>query len=165
MDFTDIDLLKCFEPRCSYSREALAEAIGTIDPTKLALQLRRLKKEGYITKDPIEKTWSLTAQGKASTFFTPVTGTIAEVNANVQPISDARSAKLDKPNNPINDSLKSLEALFCAIKRTPEDLDVKCETLLALGKFLDPTISAKLIEIADDLQQLRVITKLGEGMQ
>jgi hypothetical protein len=30
---------------------------------------------------------------------------------------------------------------------------------------MDPTISSKLVEIADDLLQLEAITKLGEGMQ
>ena len=107
----------------------------------------------------------MTAKGKAASYFEPVGGTIASLNNKVKDISAARTAKDQKQEDPVHTSIKSLEALFIAIRRKPQDLSIKRETLNALARFMDPTISSKLVEIADDLLQLEAITKLGEGMQ
>ena len=165
--FTDTDLLNCFKPNNTYSRDALAEAIGVVELPPLSAALGRLSGQGYIQKDPDDKTWSLTAKGKAASYFEPVGGTIASLNDKVKDISAARTAKDkdQKQEDPVHTSIKSLEALFIAIRRKPQDLGIKRETLNAWARFMDPTISSKLVEIADDLLQLEAITKLGEGMQ
>lgn len=163
--FTDTDLLNCFKSYESYSRDVLAEKVGAIELPPLAAALGRLSSQGYIEKDPIEKTFKLTAKGKAATYFELVGGSISELNDKVKDISAARTAKDQKQEDPVLNSIKSLEALFTAIKRKPHDIGVKRETLTALARFMDPTISSKLVEIADDLLQLEAITTLGEGMQ
>lgn len=163
--FTDTDLLNCFKPNCTYSRDALAEAIGAVELPPLSAALGRLSGQGFIIKDLAEKTWALTAKGKAATYFEPIGGTVASLNDKVKDISAARTAKDQKQEDPVHTSIKSLEALFIAIRRKPQDLSIKRETLNALARFMDPTISSKLVEIADDLLQLEAITKLGEGMQ
>lgn len=163
--FTDNDLLNCFKPNCTYSREILAELFGAVELPPLSAALGRLSRRGYIVKDPAEKTWSLTAKGKAATYFDPIGGTVTSLNNKVKDISAARTAKDQKQEDPVHTSIKSLEALFIAIRRKPQDLSIKRETLNALARFMDPTISSKLVEIADDLLQLEAITKLGEGMQ
>ncbi|WP_334029660.1 hypothetical protein [Alteromonas sp. P256] len=163
--FTDTELLKCFKPNCTYSREALSELIGAVELPPLSAALGRLSGQGYVKKDLDDKTWSLTPKGKAATYFEPVADTVSALNAKVKDISSARSAKDQKQYDPVHNSLKSLEALFKSIKRKPTDISIKRETLTALAQFMDPTISSKLIEIADDLVQLEAITTLGEGMK
>ena len=152
----EITLLKCFDPLSAYSRQALIELTGVAETTKLSRALGVLNTQGLIQKCPVEKTWSLTEQGKKETApkVRKVHIVTETCKSNIEPIASPRKPKSD----PLTQAIHNTQQPLIAMGRRPERIKDKILTLAELGKYLDPTIDSLFTEIADDLKQLEAIT-------